>query len=111
MGTVFVARCAACDAAMVHHWTRKAGRVYRYYTCSRTQKLGRTACSTGSIPAVEIEDFVAQSGRILLHSFYTGQIIVAGYIVAVLVSITLALLVTNAPMLPATSAVTSKRRY
>jgi site-specific DNA recombinase len=45
---------------MVHHWTRKAGREYRYYTCSRTQKLGRTACSTGSIPAIEIEDFVVE---------------------------------------------------
>jgi len=53
-----VLRCAACDAAMVHHWTRSAGREYRYYTCSRSQKLGRAACSTGSIPAVEIEDFV-----------------------------------------------------
>lgn len=39
------------------------------------------------------EDFVAQSGRILLHSLYTGQIIVAGYVVAVLVSIPLALLI------------------
>lgn len=39
------------------------------------------------------EDFVAQSGRILLHALYTGQIIIAGYVVAVLVSVPLALVI------------------
>ena len=53
-------RCAACDAAMVHHWTRKAGREYRYYTCTHAQKLGRSACPTRSIPAGEIEEFVVE---------------------------------------------------
>ncbi len=39
------------------------------------------------------EDFIGQAGRIFTHAFFTGQIIIAGYVVAVLVSIPLALLI------------------
>jgi site-specific DNA recombinase len=53
-------RCAACDAAMVHTWARKAGRVYRYYTCSAAQKRGRDTCPSGSIPANKVEEFVVE---------------------------------------------------
>ena len=55
-----VLRCAACGAAMVHHWTRNSGREYRYYTCTHAQKLGRSACPTRSIPAREVENFVVE---------------------------------------------------
>ena len=51
-------RCAACDRAMVHHWTRAHGRVYRYYTCQRAQKEGHAACPTKSVKADAIEAFV-----------------------------------------------------
>jgi len=56
-------RCAPCDAAMVHTWARKAGRLYRYYTCSAAQKNGRDTCLTGSIPASKVEDFVVEQIR------------------------------------------------
>lgn len=56
-------RCAPCDAAMVHTWARKDGRVYRYYTCSAAQKRGRDTCPTGSIPAGKAEEFVVDQIR------------------------------------------------
>jgi site-specific DNA recombinase len=37
-------RCAPCDAAMVHTWARKDGRLYRYYACSAAQKRGHDTC-------------------------------------------------------------------
>jgi site-specific DNA recombinase len=56
-------RCAACDAAMVHTWARKGGRLYRYYSCSAAQKRGRDTCPTRSVPAQEVEEFVVAQIR------------------------------------------------
>jgi site-specific DNA recombinase len=56
-------RCAPCDAAMLHTWTRNHGRIYRFYTCSSAQKRGRATCPTGSIPASAVEDFVFEKIR------------------------------------------------
>lgn len=51
-------RCRACNAGMVHTWTKKKSRQYRYYVCSKAQKNGRSTCPTKSLPAAEIEKFV-----------------------------------------------------
>ena len=56
-------RCAPCEAAMVHTWSRKNRRLYRYYTCSASQKRGRETCPTKSIPAAEVEKFVVEQIR------------------------------------------------
>jgi site-specific DNA recombinase len=58
-------RCAACDAAMVHTWTRKEGRLFRYYTCSAAQKRGWSTCPSKSVPAVQIEEFVVNQIRVI----------------------------------------------
>jgi site-specific DNA recombinase len=58
-------RCAACDAAMVHTWTRKDGRLFRYYTCSAAQKRGWSTCPTKSLPAIRIEEFVVNQIRVI----------------------------------------------
>jgi site-specific DNA recombinase len=58
-------RCAACDAAMVHTWTRKGGRLFRYYTCSAAQKRGWSTCPTKSVPADRIEEFVVNQIRVI----------------------------------------------
>jgi site-specific DNA recombinase len=56
--------CGACGAAMSHHYAKKNGsRLYRYYVCTTKQKRGRDACSTPSLPAQEIEDFVVEQIR------------------------------------------------
>jgi site-specific DNA recombinase len=56
-------RCAPCDAAMIHTWARKGGRLYRYYSCSAAQKRGRDTCPTKSVPAQAVEEFVVEKIR------------------------------------------------
>jgi site-specific DNA recombinase len=55
--------CPACERAMVHSFTGRGGKRYRYYTCSRAIKSGRAACPTGSLPAAEIERVVVEQVR------------------------------------------------
>jgi site-specific DNA recombinase len=55
--------CAACDAAMTHAWTRRSGRLHRYYVCVKAQKRGWNSCPTGSVRAGEIETFVVDQIR------------------------------------------------
>jgi site-specific DNA recombinase len=54
-------RCGPCDAAMTPTHTTKGGadpRRYRYYACTRAQKSGRAACTSGAVPAGAVEAFV-----------------------------------------------------
>ncbi len=50
-----ILRCAPCDAAMTHSFSKKNGRIYQYYICGQAQRLGWATCPTKSIPAEEIE--------------------------------------------------------
>lgn len=50
-----ILRCAPCDAAMTHSFSKKNGRMYRYYVCGKAQRMGWANCPTKSIPAEEIE--------------------------------------------------------
>jgi site-specific DNA recombinase len=58
-------RCKFCDAGMVHTWTKKKDRLYRYYTCHAAIKNGRATCPTKSIPAADVEKFVIDRIRII----------------------------------------------
>ena len=58
-------RCSACDAAMVHGWTRRDGRLYRYYVCNSAAKKGWSTCPTKSVPAIRIEAFVVDQIRVI----------------------------------------------
>ncbi|MEX2671256.1 MAG: recombinase family protein [Phycisphaeraceae bacterium] len=51
-------RCKACSRTMVHTFTSKGSRRYRYYTCTHAIKSGRKRCPSGSLPAGEIEEAV-----------------------------------------------------
>ncbi|MEI6538848.1 MAG: recombinase family protein [Planctomycetota bacterium] len=51
-------RCSCCDASMVPSITKKGDRRYRYYVCSKAQKLGWETCPSKSVPAGEMERFV-----------------------------------------------------
>jgi len=55
--------CVPCDCAMIHAYTAKAGKQYRYYVCTNAQKRGWHECPTKSVPAAEIERFVVQQIR------------------------------------------------
>ena len=55
--------CAPCKAAMVHSYTAKKNKRYRYYVCTKAQKQGWDTCPTKSLPALEIERFVVNRIR------------------------------------------------
>lgn len=55
--------CKACDHAMVHNFTGRKGKRYRYYTCTHAIKCGRKACPSGYLPAEEIERVVVDRIR------------------------------------------------
>jgi len=50
--------CASCDRPMVPTYTKKRGRLFRYYVCRKTREEGWGACPTKSVAAEEIERLV-----------------------------------------------------
>ena len=56
-------RCASCDSAMIHTYTKKPNKLYRYYVCSKAQKKGWKTCPTRSVSAAKIEQFVVEKIR------------------------------------------------
>jgi len=56
-------RCKACGKAMLHTFTCKRNKRYRYYTCTTVLKKGSSRCPTESLPAAEIEDVVVDQIR------------------------------------------------
>lgn len=57
--------CKHCNSAMVHTFTNKRNRRYRYYRCAQLIKQGRTSCPTPSLPATEIERAVINEIRMI----------------------------------------------
>ena len=55
--------CAACERAMVHTFTGRGSKRYRYYTCTKAIKKGWKTCPTKSLPAGEIEAAVVDQIR------------------------------------------------
>lgn len=55
--------CRACNAVMVHAYTVRGDKRYRYYVCSKAQKSGWHTCPTKSLPAYEVERFVIDTIR------------------------------------------------
>ena len=55
--------CKACGRAMVHTFTGRGSKRYRYYTCTNAIKSGRAACPSRSLPAGEIEKVVVDQIR------------------------------------------------
>ncbi|MCB9838233.1 MAG: recombinase family protein [Phycisphaeraceae bacterium] len=60
-------RCASCDCSMIHHFaSKKTGggtKRYRYYVCTKAQKLGWASCPGPSLPAMDLESFVLERIR------------------------------------------------
>jgi len=55
--------CKPCSRPMMHTYTSKGNRCYRYYTCYTAQKQGWHACPSKSLPAEQIERFVVEQIR------------------------------------------------
>jgi len=63
-----IIRCCHCDSAMGPTYTRKKGRVYRYYHCIKATKNGRETCPVRTIAAGEVEQAVIGQVRALFRS-------------------------------------------
>jgi len=61
-------RCAHCDRAMGPVFTKRRGRVYRYYLCQHASRNGHRTCPTRSLSAGEIEGVVMEQLRRVLRS-------------------------------------------
>lgn len=55
--------CASCDRPMVPTYTKKRGRMFRYYVCRTTREEGWSACATKSVSATQIESLVVEQIR------------------------------------------------
>jgi len=55
--------CEPCGKPMVHTYTAKGGKRYRYYVCSNAQQRGWASCPTKSVPAHDIEASVLDQVR------------------------------------------------
>ncbi|MBF0097407.1 MAG: recombinase family protein [Magnetococcales bacterium] len=62
-----IIRCSYCDRAMKPTYTRKSGKLYRYYTCQGADKGGTpTPCPLRNVSAGEVEKTVLNQVRGLL---------------------------------------------
>ncbi len=59
--------CHACGQGMVHTFSSRGSKRYRYYTCIKAIKSGWKACPTKSLPAAEIEAAVVDQIRCIAH--------------------------------------------
>jgi len=58
-----IIRCAHCDCSMGPSFTKRRGKVYRYYQCVHASKHGSGSCPVGTVPAGEIERAVIEQLR------------------------------------------------
>jgi len=58
-----ILRCRHCDCAMVHSYTSRGTRRYRYYLCNNAQGRGYANCPSPTAPAPELERFVIEEVR------------------------------------------------
>lgn len=63
-----IIRCRHCDRAMTSTYTRKAGRTYRYYVCTKATKNGYDSCPVKTVAAGDIEQAVIGQVRVLFRS-------------------------------------------
>ncbi|MBF0342246.1 MAG: recombinase family protein [Magnetococcales bacterium] len=63
-----IVQCRHCNRAMSPSFTRKNGRLYRYYTCQTAQKNGYASCPTRTVSAGEIEAVVIGQVRTMLRT-------------------------------------------
>ncbi len=63
-----IIRCAHCDCSMGPSFTKRRGKVYRYYICIHGSKHGAGSCPVGSVPAGEIERAVIEQLRVVFEA-------------------------------------------
>ena len=61
-------RCAHCGSAMGPSFTKRRGKVYRYYLCVHAEKHGRDTCPVRCLSAGDIERTVVDQLRAVLRT-------------------------------------------
>jgi site-specific DNA recombinase len=56
-------RCVPCDCTMIHAFSCRGPKQYRYYVCAKAMKRGWHSCPSKSVPAGELERFVVEQIR------------------------------------------------
>jgi site-specific DNA recombinase len=56
-------RCATCDVGMIHTYSQKKNRFYRYYVCIKAHQRGWTQCETRCVSAPALETAVLEQLR------------------------------------------------
>lgn len=63
-----IIRCGHCDCGMTSTYTRKGGKIYRYYLCVQANKNGYSTCPVRLVPAGDIEQAVVEQVRAIIRS-------------------------------------------
>jgi site-specific DNA recombinase len=63
-----IIRCAHCGCAMGPAYTKRRGKLYRYYLCVHAAKNGHATCPTRTLSAGEIERTVVDQLRAVLRA-------------------------------------------
>ena len=58
-----IVRCETCDAGMIHTYTKKQNRLYRYYVCVNAHQRGWNQCQTRAVSAQALENAVVAQLR------------------------------------------------
>ncbi len=58
-----IVRCETCDAGMIHTYTKKQNRLYRYYVCVNAHQRGWNQCQTRAVAAQALESAVVAQLR------------------------------------------------
>jgi site-specific DNA recombinase len=56
-------RCVACDAPMIHTFTKRRSLVFRYYRCAAAIRRGAAACPSKPVKADKIESYIVEQIR------------------------------------------------
>ena len=63
-----IVRCDTCDAGMIHTYTKKQNRLYRYYVCVNAHQRGWNQCQTRAVSAQALESAVVAQLRGIGHN-------------------------------------------
>jgi site-specific DNA recombinase len=70
--------CGSCGSPMVHTYTPRGPKLYRYYVCYTAQQKGWKSCETKSVSAPAIEDVVLSNIRRMGANEALRSTVVAG---------------------------------
>ena len=62
-----VLHCGECGSLVQPSWSKRHGREYHYYVCSKRVRTGYSKCFLPALPSGEIEGLVVEQFRLILR--------------------------------------------